>query len=402
MATIRSLAQLFDWFKRGAYPKAEQFQDAFTSFWHKEENIPQDTVKGLPDSLNGKFDKTDGEALIDRADALDVRADGLESRINTNSTKISAAEGRIDDAEERLDGHDDALAEHNTRISTAESEIVSLHATDAGLRTDLTGAQTDISAIREMIKGGATLDEAKAALIALGDNYKDVHAIGGTLKAFLEAADTADTTINTWKEIEHFLDGITDTESLTGLLEQLEMKITAAYKEAVASCVDLTSAQIIPGAKTFSTQIVSTSQNILRSVAGNYGVIVRNDGSNTNFLLTDSGDQYGTYNSLRPLRINNSTGAVSSDSSWTLASLNATTLTVAGATTLKGAVAIPEPTEDQHAATKSYVDSSIPTKTSQLTNDSDFVASSKFVVLTQAEYDALAIKDSSVFYFIEE
>lgn len=47
-----------------------------------------------------------------------------------------------------------------------------------------------------------------------------------------------------------------------------------------------------------------------RAVAGNYGFFIRNDGANTYFMLTNSGDAYGTWNSLRPLTINDSTGEV--------------------------------------------------------------------------------------------
>lgn len=63
----------------------------------------------------------------------------------------------------------------------------------------------------------------------LGENYKDVYSLASTLKSFLEATDTANTTINKWKEIEQFLSGIFDTESLTALLSELEEKITTAY-----------------------------------------------------------------------------------------------------------------------------------------------------------------------------
>ena len=45
-----------------------------------------------------------------------------------------------------------------------------------------------------------------------------------------------------------------------------------------------------------------------RAVGGSYGVIHRNDGSNYYTLLTASGDQYGTWNSLRPYILNLSTG----------------------------------------------------------------------------------------------
>ena len=49
-----------------------------------------------------------------------------------------------------------------------------------------------------------------------------------------------------------------------------------------------------------------------RGISGNYGFMIRNDGVNTYFLLTDSGDEYGGWNSLRPLFIENSTGYVRS------------------------------------------------------------------------------------------
>ena len=39
--------------------------------------------------------------------------------------------------------------------------------------------------------------------------------------------------------------------------------------------------------------------------------MIRNDGSSTYFLLTNKGDAFGTWNSLRPLTINNATGDIS-------------------------------------------------------------------------------------------
>ncbi|MDN0704804.1 phage tail protein [Escherichia coli] len=58
-------------------------------------------------------------------------------------------------------------------------------------------------------------------------------------------------------------------------------------------------------------EVISKSANGLRIAYGNYGFFIRNDGSNTYFMLTNSGDNMGTYNGLRPLWINNATGAVS-------------------------------------------------------------------------------------------
>ncbi|MEI9646628.1 phage tail protein, partial [Escherichia coli] len=58
-------------------------------------------------------------------------------------------------------------------------------------------------------------------------------------------------------------------------------------------------------------EVISKSANGLRIAYGNYGFFIRNDGSNTYFMLTNSGDNMGAYNGLRPLWINNATGAVS-------------------------------------------------------------------------------------------
>jgi len=61
-------------------------------------------------------------------------------------------------------------------------------------------------------------------------------------------------------------------------------------------------------------EIISTLQSgsgQFRAIAGSYGAFIRNDGSDTYIpLLTAGGDQYGGWNSLRPLRINNASGDV--------------------------------------------------------------------------------------------
>ncbi|MGU7874658.1 phage tail fiber protein, partial [Escherichia coli] len=61
----------------------------------------------------------------------------------------------------------------------------------------------------------------------------------------------------------------------------------------------------------FAGEIISKSANGLRIAYGNYGFFIRNDGSSTYFMLTASGDNLGTWNSLRPFTINNANGAVS-------------------------------------------------------------------------------------------
>jgi len=67
----------------------------------------------------------------------------------------------------------------------------------------------------------------------------------------------------------------------------------------------------LTGGLTAAGEIISKSANGLRIAYGNYGFFIRNDGSSTYFMLTASGDNLGTWNSLRPLTINNASGAVS-------------------------------------------------------------------------------------------
>lgn len=67
-----------------------------------------------------------------------------------------------------------------------------------------------------------------------------------------------------------------------------------------------------------------------RAVQGNYGFLIRNDGSNTYFMLTESGSPWGTWGALRPLTISNNTGRVSMSNG----------LTVADSATFTGAVSI--------------------------------------------------------------
>lgn len=239
---IRSIAQLKAWFKRGKYPTEAQFADWIDSFFHKEEDkVPISSVEGLPEQLSGKYDAAAGEQLESNFRQLrtDYEAHEKSSREQFNNIADNIEELEAED--ERQQGEIDAL---NTEVenihkkdAAQDEEIEELHKTDTALQTSLTAAHDDIGKIREMLKSGATLAEAKAALVALGANYKDLYAVASTLKTFLQSKDTADATINTWQEIESFLQGITDAQSLTTLLSQLETKITTAYNTAIAAAV---------------------------------------------------------------------------------------------------------------------------------------------------------------------
>ena len=59
---------------------------------------------------------------------------------------------------------------------------------------------------------------------------------------------------------------------------------------------------------TLTGELKSTAYNAFRMIQGEYGTFFRNDGRNLYILLTNAGDQNGSYNDFRPLTVNLSTG----------------------------------------------------------------------------------------------
>lgn len=82
-------------------------------------------------------------------------------------------------------------------------------------------------------------------------------------------------------------------------------KPSAADTGAVSKSGDTMS-----GTLRVAAEIQTTSANSFRSVYGDYGTMWRQDGTNLYLMLTNSGDQYGGYNSLRPFAVNLATGDV--------------------------------------------------------------------------------------------
>jgi hypothetical protein len=60
----------------------------------------------------------------------------------------------------------------------------------------------------------------------------------------------------------------------------------------------------------FTGEVQLLGGNTLRHIQGNYASFWRHDGSTLYLMLTNSGDQYGNYNALRPFAVNFATGKV--------------------------------------------------------------------------------------------
>ncbi|CAH3933141.1 hypothetical protein AI2795V1_4749 (plasmid) [Serratia marcescens] len=66
----------------------------------------------------------------------------------------------------------------------------------------------------------------------------------------------------------------------------------------------------LTGSLKTSAEIQSTSVDSFRMVGGKFGAFWRNDGNNLYLLLTKANDQFGGFNDLRPLTVNNETGSI--------------------------------------------------------------------------------------------
>lgn len=83
----------------------------------------------------------------------------------------------------------------------------------------LTTAENDIDTAEDNIAGHET-------------RIQSLEAFKERVRAFLEDADASEETINHWHEIESFLQGITDTQTLTGLLNDLKQEILQSIPQS--------------------------------------------------------------------------------------------------------------------------------------------------------------------------
>lgn len=156
-------------FKRGMYPTEGDFANVFDSYVHKDDMVEFEkvvqTIGNEQKTLASIINESKQEAI-----AAAVQQAG-------ESEALTEIQNRLKTAEDDLDTAEDNIAGHETRIQTLET------------------SKSDYEAFKERVR------------------------------AFLEDADATDETINRWHEIESFLQGITDQETLTGLLADLKAEI---------------------------------------------------------------------------------------------------------------------------------------------------------------------------------
>lgn len=170
---------------------------------------------------------------------LSNRIDGTNTALNSEIERAKDAEqtltNNLSDINSKLESEINRSIEKDNELTTIiNNEIIRAVASENAITNNLnseidraTAAESVLTKeLQDLIvkcisANATTANEAQNALAKLGEKYATVEEIGKTLKAFLEDSDFADSTINKWQEIQSFLSGITDQDTLLGLLQDL-------------------------------------------------------------------------------------------------------------------------------------------------------------------------------------
>ncbi len=197
-------------FKRGMYPTEGDFANVFDSYVHKDDGIDINDVTADNGSktLTTLLQEFKQEILQDAKDQQE-QYDDTELK-----GKVEANEGNISSLESRVSTNEGDISSLEGRVLTNEGDISTLKDDLDTAEDFIAGHETRIQALEER----AEVPEGLAEFIV-------------KVNSFLEDSDATDSTINKWKEIEAFLSGITDTETLTGLLADLKEEILGEIPE---------------------------------------------------------------------------------------------------------------------------------------------------------------------------
>lgn len=215
-------------FKTGMYPTQQDFENVFDSYVHKDDTIdPSKIVSGnenIVDIINRKAEEKHSHEIKD-VDGLQKFIDEMTNLLEIvrdpetgeiSQSKLKALTDGIAALRDDIDTNTDNVAGHESRIQTNEAALEKVYQI---LGKDAKESIADLA----------------DRFTALSGNYANVYAFINKVKQFLEDADASDETINRWQEIESFLQGITDTETLTGLLEQQRTDLEGRIAEAIAA-----------------------------------------------------------------------------------------------------------------------------------------------------------------------
>ena len=165
------------------------------------------------------------DEVLRAKDAEKINSDSIANEI----TRAKAAEKVVADdlsaeiirAKAAEKANNDTINAEAERAKAAEVNI------DGKLTIEVaraTKAEEDFAVLLAGTSGSTSYSNIKTELDKLGDNYNSIRSIAVTLKNFLNTGGITDA-VDSFKELQDFLAGITDSQTLAGLLLELKNEI---------------------------------------------------------------------------------------------------------------------------------------------------------------------------------
>lgn len=177
-----------------------------------------------------------------------------------------------------------------------------------GSTTTLTQAQYGPAFL--ILQGAITA--AKAVVFpAQSGHWQVVNSTTGAFALTLKTASGTGVVIAPGKSMNIYCDGTNIAQQQTHFSAPwITDGLTASGTVTLSNTLVVNDAANFASTISVGGEIQTTNINSYRHVFGNYGYFWRNDGTNMWLMLTNSQDQYGSYNGLRPLRVQLADGKV--------------------------------------------------------------------------------------------
>ncbi len=157
------------------------------------------------------------------------------------------------------------ISQLDTYSSDVSSAYIPIVVGGTTYKLPIKGKLAQVSELKPFFDNSLSLEDSLAVLQSKGEKYSSLVSLATTVKTFLESADISDATINRWKELENFLSGVTDTETLSGLLEEMKTTLQTDINEN-SSAISVEKQRATGVEKTLSEDITTINNTAVKSM----------------------------------------------------------------------------------------------------------------------------------------
>ncbi|WP_281322892.1 hypothetical protein [Flavobacterium aestivum] len=192
---MATLAQIYDWFMTSKKPTQAQFWATWSSFYNKNEPIPQSSISGLTEVLNAKTEndqfnahKTDTSAHADLFNAKEDKSQkGVAGGYAPLNDYIKLASQYLDIVDDLTTGGSSSLASAET-VKTLKTQITAIN-------TLLTSNDINLDTVQELVDAIKTVQTSISTILVndltTGGTTKALTAeMGKSLKALYDSLST--------------------------------------------------------------------------------------------------------------------------------------------------------------------------------------------------------------------